>query len=452
MSDRNFSILQVSTKDQDGGAEKIAWELFQAYRARQMESWLVVGQKRSQDPQVLPMPHALARRGWSRAGWQAHASLQSLDGKIKGILRLAQMARRMAELPAWLDVYQGYEEFRFPGTWKLLELLPQRPDLLHCHNLHGYYFDLNALPWLSQQVPLVLTLHDAWLLSGHCAHSFTCDRWKQGCGQCPDLRIYPAIRRDATAENWQRKQQLYQQSRLYVVTPSRWLMNQVEQSMLASATVKSRVIPNGIDLTCFQPADQARVRSTLGLPLEAKILLCTGNLIQRNPWKDYEMMRQAVAQVATALPDQAVILLALGGQTITDDRLNGAQIRGVPYQKDPRLVAQYYQAADLYLHAAKADTFPTTVLEALACGTPVIATAIGGIPEQVQPGETGFLVPPGAVTEMATQIVQLLQDPERLTGMRQRAIAFARQHFSHTRMVDEYLDWYTEVIADYHRR
>src|SRR5690606_33473914 len=97
-------------------------------------------------------------------------------------------------------------------------------------------------------------------------------------------------------------------------------------------------------------------------------------------------------------------------------------IRFVGYQSEPRIVACFYQAADLYLHAAKADTFPTTILEALACGLPVVATAVGGIPEQVStisgsfgdPGHraqgkpNGILSIPGDPSSMAAGVLELL--------------------------------------------
>src|SRR5439155_11546406 len=122
---------------------------------------------------------------------------------------------------------------------------PQRPDLVHCHNLHAKYFDLRVLPWLSRQVPVVLTLHDAWMLSGLCCHSFDCERWRTGCGQCPHLTLYPTIYPgipDATHLNWKRKRKIYRRSRLYVATPSRWLMQKVKQSILAPAVIEARVI------------------------------------------------------------------------------------------------------------------------------------------------------------------------------------------------------------------
>src|SRR5204862_2786030 len=113
----------------------------------------------------------------------------------------------------------------------------------------------------SHQVPLVLTLHDGWLLSGHCAHSLDCERWTIGCGHCPDLTLDPAIRRDATAYNWRRKHELFKNSRLYIATPSRWLMQKVERSMLATYVLGARIIPNGVDLPIFHPADQQAARA-----------------------------------------------------------------------------------------------------------------------------------------------------------------------------------------------
>jgi len=438
-------VLQVSTLEKSGGAARIAWNLHHAYLRRELQSWMAVGQKETNDPNVLQIPNDQARSLWTRALLGASNLLQPLERRVPGTVLFRKLMRGTADPIRYLDIYRGLEDFRFPGTWRIPDLTPQKPDIIHCHNLHGGYFDLRALPGLSHQVPTVLTLHDAWLLSGHCAHSFDCERWRTGCGQCPDLTIYPSIRRDATEYNWRRKRDIYAKCRLYVATPSKWLIQKVEQSILAPAVIESRVVPNGVDLSIFHPADRQAVRAALGLPQEAKMLLFTANGIRRNIWKDYRTMRTAVATVAERLHDQSLVFLALG-EDAPSEQIGQAEIHFIPYQKDQSVVARYYQAADLYIHAARADTFPNTVLEALACGTLVVATAVGGIPEQIDDGVTGFLTPPGDAEAMATRVQQLLVDEALRSGFSANAAKTARQRFDLEHQADTYLAWYNEIV------
>jgi glycosyltransferase involved in cell wall biosynthesis len=365
------------------------------------------------------------------------------DGRVVALL--SRLAGGVAQPDRRLAFYCGVEDFHFPGTARLLTLTWPRPDIVHCHNLHGDYFDLRMLPWLSQQVPLVLTLHDAWLLSGHCAHSFGCEKWKIGCGHCPDLTIYPALHRDATAHNWRRKREIYTRSRLYVATPSRWLMQKVEQSMLALAVVEARVLPNGVDLSVFHPADRREARAALGIPQDVKVLLVTGVQLRQNIWKDYSTLRDAVALTSERLYGEGLLLIALG-EDAPPERIGQAEIRSIPYQADRATVARYYQAADVYVHAARADTFPNAVLEALACGRPVVATAVGGIPEQVDDTRTGFLVSAGDAQGLAARIMQVLSDDALQQGMGMQAAQTARQQFDFDRQVDAYLNWYAELV------
>jgi glycosyltransferase involved in cell wall biosynthesis len=326
-----------------------------------------------------------------------------------------------------------------------LDLPTQHPEIIHCHNLHGGFFDLGVLPWLSQQSPVIMTCHDTWLLSGHCAYSLDCERWKIGCGCCPYLSIYPSMRQDETDYNWQRKQAIYAKSRFHLATPSRWLMQKVEQSMLAPAVVEGRVIPNGVDLSVFHPADKQGVREVLGVPQDARVLLFTAVTIRHNIWKDYQTIRGAIARVAERLPGQRVLFLALGEEAPTE-RIGQAEVRFIPYQKELETVARYYQAADIYLHAARADTFPNTVLEALACGTPVVATAVGGIPEQVKDDVTGRLVPPGDAEAMAEAIIILLTDEALRRRLGYDAGQDAQIRFGLSRQVDAYLEWYGAIV------
>ena len=435
-------ILQVSTLDIVGGAGKVAYSLFQKYHELGHKSWLAVGYKRSSDPGVLPITNNSL---WIKSWRYLYRKIQPLRGHIPGVRFLSQGLDFIAQPQKTIDQRMGREDFNFPGTKKLLELTAEKSDVVHCHNLHGGYFDLRELPEISRRVLVVLTLHDAWLLGGHCAHSFDCERWKTGCGKCPDLTIYPAIKKDATAYNWQRKKEIFKRSKLYIAAPSGWLMQKVEQSILYQAAVETRIIPNGVDFDVFHPAEKQEVREKLGIPLDVKVLLFTANGIRRSIWKDYKTMEAAVSNVAKSFKKQKILFIALG-EDAPKERIGQAEIHFIPYQKDAKDVAFYYQAADVYVHAARAETFPNTVIEALACGLPVVATAVGGIPEQVEEGVTGFLTPPEDAESMASRIVQILEDDKLKQKMSVDAAESARKKFSIEKQVNEYLRWYGEII------
>jgi glycosyltransferase involved in cell wall biosynthesis len=462
----SLRILQVNTTDQAGGAERSSWNLFQAYKDRGHESWLAVGHKKTDDPNVFVIPNQRRPTIWGGFCKGLQEQLKPFEESVPGLWRMREWLTDWSN--PWYKAQHslGLEDYSYPGTRQILTLPPRRPDIVHCHNLHGGYFDLRMLSELSHQIPVIVNLRDAWLLSGHCAHSFDCERWRTGCGHCPDLTLYPAVERDATAFNWQRKRHIFAKSRLYVTTPAHWLMQKVEQSILAPAIVKTRVIPNGGDLSIFHPADRQRVRSDLGISHGAKMLLFTANGIRKNIWKDYETMKAAVAKVAQHMKGQDLIFIALGEEGLPE-RVGQAEVRFVPYQKDRKIVARYFQAADLYVHAARAEVSPLTIIEALACGTPVVATGVGGIPEQVKGLElsqfslwnsglnrygkdeaTGVLVPGGDAQAMASGIEQLLNDDSLRRRLGENAALDAAKRFDLQGQAEGFLAWYQEIMND----
>jgi glycosyltransferase involved in cell wall biosynthesis len=449
------NVLQVSTYDRGGGAEAVANRLFKACEERGLGAMMAVGTRFSQDAAVRAIPREMPRGAWRRLWTAAAGGCERYVGKVKGAGWLRQRFLRIAQPARWLARLRGIEDFHHPGTWKLLELFDQRPDLVHCHNLHGPYdwnlmragyFDLSALPWLCREVPVLLTLHDAWLLSGHCAHSFDCQRWRTGCGKCPDLTIYPSIARDATAKNWLRKQGIFAQCRLYVATPSEWLMDKVRQSILAPAILESRVIHNGVDRRVFCPGDRKAARDRLGLPTEPLMLLTAATALRANVWKDYATLEKAVRLLSASEPERAIILVGLGSDSPVQ-RQGRLEIRFVPFVTDPREVAAYHQAADVFVHAARADTFPTAVLEALSSGRPVVASAIGGIPEQIVSGKTGLLAPPGDAVALAAALGTLAGDAELRRAMGAAAAADAAVRFDEREMFRQYCQWYEDIHA-----
>lgn len=428
MSNAPLHILQVNAAEYGGGAEVVARQLHHGLRSRGQRSWLMVGRGPATGPAVVGFP----------------------DDWTTRVLHLAAGGARLVER------FRGMETYRYPATGRALQR-HAHADVVHLHNLHGGYFDLRELPALSRRVPVVLTLHDAWLLSGHCAHSFQCERWRTGCGACPDLTIYPAVRRDATALNWERKQRILQQCRLFVATPSAWLANRVRESLLAPALAELRVIANGVDTALFAPGNRTAARTALGLPGDAPLALFVGGAAP-SPFKD-RSGAQAAAIRAGELLGRQVGLVVLGAPGM-DVHGEHATILGRPFEPDARRLALYYQAADVYVHAARADTFPTTTLEAMAAGLPTVAAAVGGVPEQVRSlrswagsaahGEdaaTGILVPPGDGERMAGALAHLLADEPLRRRLGHNAARVARADHDAELQCDAYLRWYRALAG-----
>jgi len=255
------------------------------------------------------------------------------------------------------------------------------------------------------------------------------------------LDIPPALFRDGSAHNWQRKQEIFRDSRLWLVCPSQWLADKVRQSMLMPGANRLRVVPNGVDTSVFKPGDKVAARGRLGWPQEAFIVMFAANSVRQSRWKDYPTMREAIRLAGEKTNCQPIRFFAIG-DTAPAEQAGKAKIEFLPYRD---LMAECYQAADVYLHAARAETFGIVITEALACGTPVVATAVGGIPEQIIEGETGFLVPEGNARALAERLVHLAKSPELMFAMGTAASLDAADRFSLERMASNYGQLYRDL-------
>jgi glycosyltransferase involved in cell wall biosynthesis len=328
------------------------------------------------------------------------------------------------------------EDFNYPGTRELLELPPEQPDIVHIHNAHGGYLDLRWVSSISNSKPAILNLRDMWLLTGHCAYPLGCKRWKVGCGNCPDLSIYPSISRDATSFNWKRKLGIYKNSKLFITTPSEWLMNNVKESMLEG--IEYRVIPNAIDLGIFRPGDKSEARDELTLPKDSKIILFAAH----SQFKDYATV---VESLNLANSNKRLLFICLG-KNGEDEKLANGNLIHVGFKSDPKEVANYFRAADIFVHASKGEAFGKTIVEAMGCGVPVIATKIGGIPEIITHGVTGFLIGPRNSYQLAKKIELLLSNDVLRTSIGQAGLKHTLQNYGLQRQASSFLDWYKEIL------
>ncbi len=304
-------------------------------------------------------------------------------------------------------------------TARLIEKIKEYdPDIIHLHNVHGFYLDVEQLfRYLKTSgKPVVWTLHDCWSFTGHCAHFdyIGCMKWKTGCGSCPQYKnVYPyALFKDNSAGNYKRKKDAFTGvPDLTVVTPSRWLAGYVRESYLGEYPVQ--VIPNGIALDRFRPVDGG-LRKRLGFENKYILLGVASMWEERKGYAYFE-------QLADRLDDSyQIILIGLSKRKL---KTLHPRIHGVMRTNSMEELAEYYSMADAYVNTTLEDTFPTTNLEALACGTPVITFATGGSVESVD-ASCGKIVPKGDIEALIQAIEELRGEPDKKEACLRRAAGY----------------------------
>jgi len=442
--DAPLKLLYVNAADAGGGGFQLAVDLMGALRRRGHPMALAVRYKQLDDPDIFEIRNDDYRWPLARLAHRAldtHVTKRNAGSASR--TRRHRLAIALTEPDRLIRAARGYDDFRFPGTAHLLERCPFPPDVLHLHIAHGNYFDLRQLVALSRRLPVVLTLHDYWFITGGCGLPCGCERWRTTCGDCPQL---PPGRPDRTHENRALKQSIYDASTLYVTAPSHAVARQARDSILGHARL-IEAVPNGCDGHVFAPRDRAEARRRLGLPPDAIVLMAAASNPTKSKFKDWPTMLAALRRVGGRPRAEKVIALVLG--TAEADAIPGLDVRGVPFVAGRDALAWHYAAADVFLHSALEETWGLVITEAMACGRPVVATGVGGIPDQVVDGETGFLVPPQSPERFADAIERLLDDAALRARMGDAAARRAHDNFTVDRVAARYEDFYARARADW---
>jgi glycosyltransferase involved in cell wall biosynthesis len=263
-------------------------------------------------------------------------------------------------------------------TKKIVQKIKEiNPDVIHLHNIHGYYINYKILfDYLKQiNTPVIWTLHDCWAFTGHCAYfDFAgCDKWKTECSKCPEKKSYPkSILLDSSKYNYKTKKDLFTgHNNLTIVTPSKWLKNLVELSFLKSYNVE--VINNGIDLDVFKP-ENGDFRQKYNLEDKFLILGVASVWDRRKGLNYFFELNNLIGS------DEQIVLVGLNKKQI---KQLPKGIIGISRTENIKELVNIYSSCDVFVNPTLEDNFPTTNLEAQACGTPVITFNTGGSPESL---------------------------------------------------------------------
>jgi len=397
-----LNILQINTIDKKGGAAKVAYSLKKELEKRGYTISMFVGRKYSNDENVKLLNDVL-----------------SFSDKVR---------RKLAYyLANDIDVFSSDHILKTPEF--------KNADIIHCHNLHSNYFNLGTLEKISKLKPVVWTFHDMWPLTAHCAHAFDGPLKENGFFTCPSLDIYPPIawHNEKYLEN--KKAKIYTNSNFHIVTPSKWLAEKVGQSILKDKTLS--VIYNGIDANIFCPLPKEQSRKELNLPLDKKIILSVVKK-ENDPWKGWRFIIKIIDRFSN---NKNILFVNIG--RIAGNKSN---LLGLPPVGDDKTLAKYYSAADMLLYPSIADNCPLVVLEAMACGLPVVSFNTGGIPELVEHKTNGYIAEHKNQNDLETGIKYLLdlslQESEK---MKQYSVEKIKTAFTVEKMAGKYLDIYEHL-------
>ena len=309
------------------------------------------------------------------------------------------------------------------------------PTIIHLHNIHGHYLNFPILfRFLKKsKIEVVWTFHDCWPFTGKCAH-FTkvkCNKWKTGCSNCQQLHTYPDSEIDRTKRNYIDKKNYFTSlDNLHIVTVSKWLKKIVEESFFKEKDI--RCIYNGIDTTLFTLSTQT---DSPFIDKKKFNILGVANIWEpRKGYSDFIRLRELLPA------DFGIIMVGVSSKQL---RQLPAGITGIERTDNAQQLAQLYADADVFFNPTWQDTFPTTNLEALACGTPVITYRTGGSPEAISE-DTGFVVEQGDLSAVMTAIRSIQEKGKDFYRLkcRERAV----QNFNKDISYQKYIELYDRIL------
>lgn len=379
---------------------------------------------------------------------QGHDSCMLVGYKYEDHPEIAAITRRtslagkvISKLLIQLENMTGMQYLIQPLRQPFLEHpFVTQADLIILHNLHGHYFSPMILPQLTSLAPTLWALHDTWSMTGHCSYPYDCERWKTGCGQCPNLQEYPPLALDTTAFLWRQRDLAYRRSRMDIVTACTWMTEMARASPLLNR-FQIHHIPDGTDTSVFRPVGQREARREIGLPSDSAVILFFA--FRDAPRKGLEYFLEAMHRVRS---DSEAVVLAVGDKGVLGGLPSPFAIKEMGFVNDDRLLNICYCAADIFVLPTLADNLPLSLIEAMAAGVPAVAFDVGGVADLVRTGETGYLARYKDAGALATGINALLSDKAATQAMGAAARRLIEEKHSIAAEAERYLSLRAQIL------
>ncbi len=413
-------IRHLSFSDLDGGAARAAYRLHTGMVQAGVDSHFLVRHKLSDDKTVIPLHTGIVSR--------------FLSYHRAAIDRLPVRA-----------LYPRLQAPWFFPNWTF-DLISRHPDvqagqIVQLHWVSGGFLRPESLR--TMQKPIVWRLSDFWPFSGGCHYPWDCRRFEESCGTCPQLGSLNE--RDLSTWVFNRKKAAYDHLDLTIVAPSTWIAEHARRSQLFRSH-PVHVIHNGIDLDMFRPIPRSVAVEALGLDPTRKYVLFGAIHGTTDERKGFAFLFKALQQMKARFPEDFIELLVFGSSRPADNRALPFPTRFLGVLKDDLSLKLAYNAADVFVAPSLEENFSSTVLEAVACGRPVVAFDTGGMPDLIEHQVNGILAPIRDSVALAEGITSILSFPQRAEELGAQARRRAEREFSLQGQTAKYVRLYESLL------
>jgi glycosyltransferase involved in cell wall biosynthesis len=423
----HLKIVQVTTDDIHGGAAIAAYRLYTGLKALDPNVRMLVKNKNSTNPDVIPVS-------------PSDEDVELERELFSDLIHQECIHKNRTAVSNTLFSYPifGYN-FAHSAVLK-------NADVINLHWIN-FFCSLSSLKTIvGLEKPIVWTVHDQWLLTGGCHYTSGCEKYLEECRICPQL------------ENDERylphfflcqKRELIKEMKPVIVTPSNWLANMIKKIPVFQ-DMRVEVIPNSIDTALYTNIPKETARKSLNLPPDGYYVLFSVN----NASEKRKGIPHLISALHYCMEDPLFFNKVMAGEITVmcfgdqGDWINETTIPLISLGKiqNERDLCTVYSAADVFLVPSIEDNLPNIVIEAMSCGTPVIAFDIGGIPDMIQNGVNGYIVKKGAGSEYGRVILDLINDPERNAQMSKNCRTIALKKYSLMVQAQRYMELYHELV------
>ena len=426
ITDHNIKSVHLSTWDNEGGAARATFRLHNALQRAGVDGRMLVLHRITDSPSVS----SVAKNYFQKVMEKGCGSIDNLP-----TIFWKHDPRQRVWSPGWIDLFRVHlhEDVR-------------TADVITLFWVCGGFLSAKAIGRLLRlNKPLMWRLSDMWPFTGGCHYSGQCTRYEEKCGRCPQLGSNHDY--DLSKWVWNRKYAWWKDYSITIVCPSRWIAACAQRSSLFR-NQRIEIIPSGIDLKVFNPIDKKLARLILNLPLDVPLILFGASNAMDDPRKGKNKLEAALEILASGLSVNSLPQLVLFGSW-NRPRIKGwgAPIHVLGHVYDEPSLALLFSACDIFIAPSLEDNLPNTVLESLACGTPVVAFNIGGIPDIIEHKKNGYLAKAYDPEDLARGIEWILSDEKRHRDLSREARLRVERDFDITLIARKYLALYQDVLT-----